>query len=146
MEPKLPNNKAQFFPQPFLSFCDSYNCTNVAKYFIGRPDGPLNACHKVCPQCAQSIVQSIPEELQPPEIAWSKAQIDELSAQNIALSAQNDALQAKISHKPIKGGQKNGAVPNETAQTQPDGGSNQKSDGKQQSKDAPNAETEGAKA
>ncbi len=56
-------NKAQIFPNPFHSVsCDVFNCYNRAKYFIGRPDGPLNLCLNLCEDCMKSVVASIPRE------------------------------------------------------------------------------------
>lgn len=60
----IPKNQAQFFSQPYPSApCDIYACTNRAKYFIGRPDGPLNICLRLCPEHAAQLVANLPEEL-----------------------------------------------------------------------------------
>lgn len=62
-ELKLDKSKAQIFPQPYPSApCDVYGCSNRAKWFIGRPDGPLNIPMRVCDECMRNIVASIPEE------------------------------------------------------------------------------------
>jgi len=62
-ELKLPKNKAQIFPQPYPSApCDMYGCSNRAKWFIGRPDGPLSLPLRVCDECMRNIVASVPEE------------------------------------------------------------------------------------
>lgn len=61
---EYPKNLPQFFPQPYPSApCDSFNCLSRAAYFIGKPEGPHNICHRLCPTCAESVVRSIPEEL-----------------------------------------------------------------------------------
>ena len=60
---KLPKDKAQIFPQPYPSApCDMYGCSNRAKWFIGRPDGPLSLPLRVCDECMRNIVASIPDE------------------------------------------------------------------------------------
>lgn len=62
-ELKLDKSKAQIFPQPYPSApCDVYGCSNRAKWFIGKPDGPLNIPMRVCDECMRNIVASIPEE------------------------------------------------------------------------------------
>ena len=68
----MDKSQAQFFPQPYPSApCDSFNCLNRAVYFIGKPEGPANICHRLCRSCAESVVRSIPAELKhaivPPE-------------------------------------------------------------------------------
>lgn len=60
----MDKSQAQFFPQPYPSApCDSFNCLNRAVYFIGKPEGPANICHRLCQDCAESVVRSTPGEL-----------------------------------------------------------------------------------
>lgn len=54
----IPKDKAQIFECPYAIPCDTFNCYRTAKYFIGRPDGPLNLCIKLCEECAASVLQS----------------------------------------------------------------------------------------
>lgn len=62
-------NTPQFFPQPFPSApCDTFNCRNRAKWFIGRPDGPLNICLRLCDDCARVILLNLPAELRPVDV------------------------------------------------------------------------------
>ena len=62
----MDKNKAQIFPQPYPSApCDSFSCTSRATWFIGRPDGPLNICLKVCDNCLHTIAESLPDGFKP---------------------------------------------------------------------------------
>lgn len=55
-----------FHVQPFPSAaCDIFSCTRRAKWFIGRPDGPLNIKLRICEECAKALMESLPEELKP---------------------------------------------------------------------------------
>lgn len=64
---ETPKHLAQVFPNPYPSvYCRIFNCHTPAKYFIGRPDAPLNTPLPVCEACAKSIVDSLPAELLPP--------------------------------------------------------------------------------
>lgn len=75
----------QFFPQPFPSApCDTFNCRNRAAWFVGRPDGPLNICLRLCDDCAKAVLANLPAELtttsqsEPiPEVDESETQTEE---------------------------------------------------------------------
>ena len=57
-------SKPQLFPNPFSSAsCDIFNCSRRAKYFIGRPDGPLSIGLRICEDCARSVIDLLPDEL-----------------------------------------------------------------------------------
>jgi hypothetical protein len=60
-------NVPQIFPCPYPVPCDTFACVKPSRWFIGRPDGPLSLCLKVCEDCARVIVPNLPEELMPPE-------------------------------------------------------------------------------
>lgn len=62
-EPKPIKSMTQLFPCPHHVFCDIFNCRAVAKWFVGRPDGPLQCTFKLCPACAKSLVNMSPAEL-----------------------------------------------------------------------------------
>lgn len=55
--------KTQLFPFRFPGIpCDIFGCYTRAKWVIGRPDGPLTQCFKLCPECVESILRYVPEE------------------------------------------------------------------------------------
>jgi hypothetical protein len=57
-------SRPQLFPNPFSSApCDIFNCNRRAKYFIGRPDGPLSIGFRICEDCARSVIDLLPDEL-----------------------------------------------------------------------------------
>lgn len=91
---KLPKNQAQIFPQPYPSApCDMFNCTSRAKYFIGRPDGPMNILTRICEKDLTSIIKSIPDHLLPeiPAIAELEEHLDSVYSERnkcVALIAQ----------------------------------------------------------
>jgi len=53
------------FPCAFDVPCDAFACSKPARWFVGRHDGPLNLCFKLCQDCAASLVANIPQELLP---------------------------------------------------------------------------------
>lgn len=61
--PKTPKDKAQIFPNPYVTYCDTFNCTTRAKWFIGRPDAPYMTCLNLCDECAKDVLMLIPAEL-----------------------------------------------------------------------------------
>lgn len=53
-----------FFPLPYTNiFCDNFNCRERAKWYIGRPDGPVSSTWKVCHSCAEHMLANLPAEL-----------------------------------------------------------------------------------
>lgn len=57
-------SRPQLFPNPFSSApCDIFNCNRRAKYFIGRPDGPLSIGLRICEDCVRSVIDLLPDEL-----------------------------------------------------------------------------------
>ena len=121
----MDKSQSQFFPQPYPSAsCDSFNCLNRATYFVGKPDGPANICHRLCRECAESVIRSIPEELKhalPPEgmmLVNTKeftTVMDQLTAAAkdrellLARVAKLEAKEAKpVEAKPTNGGNKKG--------------------------------------
>ncbi len=62
--PKVPKDKAQIYPQPFPNvYCETFTCTRPAVYIIGRPDAPLSLGHRLCRECLENVVRSIPEDM-----------------------------------------------------------------------------------
>lgn len=43
-------------------YCDTFNCSNGSRYYIGHPDVPYLGI-KVCAECAKNIIKTIPAEL-----------------------------------------------------------------------------------
>lgn len=63
---EFPRNKAQITDNPFQSVtCEIFGCRNVAKHFIGRPDGPLSLMLNVCDDCLQDILDSVKCKTEP---------------------------------------------------------------------------------
>ena len=56
-------SRTQLFPCPHHVYCDIFNCRQIAKWFIGRPDGPRQCTFKLCPDCAKSLSNLVPAEL-----------------------------------------------------------------------------------
>jgi Rho termination factor, N-terminal domain len=55
----------QLFPFRFPGVpCDIFGCYKRAAWVVGRPDGPLTDCFKLCPDCVSSMLADIPEDLQ----------------------------------------------------------------------------------
>lgn len=69
----MERNKAQVWPCGLPVFCDVFSCQSMARWYIGRPDGPFNIVMKVCDGCKESIALSLsgteeePPEEKPPE-------------------------------------------------------------------------------
>ena len=63
MSEKPIKSRAQLFPCPHYVFCDIFNCRGIAKWFVGRPDGPRQATFKLCDNCARDLVGLVPDEL-----------------------------------------------------------------------------------
>ena len=42
-----------------ITHCDGYSCFNVAKWFVGKKDGPLFLMLRLCDDCKESLVDSI---------------------------------------------------------------------------------------
>ena len=57
---KLPT---QIYPCTYVVPCETYNCRNRAKWFVGRPDAPVSTNYRLCDTCAKSIVENLPDEL-----------------------------------------------------------------------------------
>lgn len=56
----------QLFPFRFPGIpCDIFGCYTRAAWVIGRPDGPLTDCFKICPGCVQTMLDKLPQEFQP---------------------------------------------------------------------------------
>lgn len=60
-------SRTQLFPCPHYVFCDTFNCRNVAKWFVGRPDGPRQCTFKLCDDCARDLSTIVPEQLRDSE-------------------------------------------------------------------------------
>lgn len=43
-------------------YCDTFNCSNGSKYYVGHPDVPYIGT-KICEECARNIVRNLPQEL-----------------------------------------------------------------------------------
>ena len=105
----MDKNQTQFFPQPYPSApCDSFNCLNRAVYFIGKPEGPANICHRLCRACAESVVRSIPEELKHAIV------LQEGFVADIDGAKEGKPVEAK----PVNGGNKKGEQPESTQAAQ----------------------------
>ncbi len=57
--------KNSLFPCPFALPCDTFNCSQPARWFVGNPDGPLSVAWKLCDDCARSLLDNPPKELHP---------------------------------------------------------------------------------
>ncbi len=52
--------KAQIFSNKGLKVhCDTFNCLNIAYYFIGNPVGPLMKHINLCEQCRESLINTL---------------------------------------------------------------------------------------
>jgi len=49
-------------------FCETYNCRNRAKWFIGNPQGPRNTWINLCDECLQSVYGSMPDSVKPAKV------------------------------------------------------------------------------
>lgn len=50
--------KCELMSQPFTIHCDTYNCRQIAQYQIGNPEGPRSLMLKLCPDCAENLINS----------------------------------------------------------------------------------------
>lgn len=72
--------KTQLFPFRFPGIpCDIFGCYTRAKWVIGRPDGPLTECFKLCPNCVESILNHVPEEFKNDEAAEQGEPMQEIT-------------------------------------------------------------------
>lgn len=60
-------NDTCFFKNPFTStFCEMFNCQAKGSWLIGRPNDSslvMPGSLRLCPACAASVVQNLPDEL-----------------------------------------------------------------------------------
>lgn len=56
--------RAALFPCTYTNiFCDTFNCRNMVRWYVGREDGPLSTVHRLCEACAKNVVATAPPEL-----------------------------------------------------------------------------------
>jgi|BioPla2DNA2_1021312.scaffolds.fasta_scaffold14672_2 hypothetical protein len=96
----MDRTKAQIFPCTMRgAFCDIFNCRTQAKWFIGRPDGPLvpDRAMKLCDKHIHEVIKSIPDELLPFEPEKS-----EIEAAKEELAKEEPVIDKPKRPKPLK--------------------------------------------